>query len=125
MTMILGSHLHQSGFTCYGRFKGPRLAHVLSSLVDFVGMDTAGMEATICEYPLPDGRGGVGVTVFQPLVESFVVADSWPDLEDSQGRPIPRAYICLGSCKRYNTEAVSAFLAKELGPVIRQGYFEL
>ena len=57
-------------------------------LVNFLGMDMAGMAPDIRTFPLPDARGGQGWTVMQPFVEtllhqplttSFMVFDIWPE----------------------------------------------
>jgi hypothetical protein len=75
------------------------------------------MEPKVWAYPLPDGKGGVGETIAQPLVESFLVSDSWPDLD--------KVYVVLASCKSYSSYAVASFLAREIGPVLKHGVFEL
>lgn len=31
----------------------------------------------------------------------------------------------LASCKHFSVDAVCAYLSKEIGPVVRQGYFEI
>ncbi|TRZ44512.1 hypothetical protein D4S03_11955 [bacterium] len=62
----LGTKLRLAGFACLGTVVPGRLAYVLSQIVKLVGMSTAGMEAKIWAYPLPDGKGGVGETAMQP-----------------------------------------------------------
>lgn len=124
MAEVLGMRLFVSGYALGGQAAPARLAAILQQVVALVGMDTAGLPPQIWSYPLPDGRGGVGETICQPLVESFIVADTWPSLAH-RGRPLPKVYVVLASCRAYNSQAVAAFLAKEIGPVLRMGSFEL
>jgi hypothetical protein len=123
-TEILGANLRVAGWACAGQLPPAGLAAFLARLVALIGMDTAGMAPQIWAYPLPDGRGGLGETICQPLVESFVVADTWPGLAH-KGIPVPKIYIVLASCRPFDLAAVAAYLGRELGPVLRQGYFEL
>ena len=121
---ILGTKLRVAGFACLGTVAPDRLSHVLSQTVALVGMSTGGMEAKVWAYPLPDGKGGVGETAMQPLTESFLVFDTWPSLSH-RGKAIPKVYVVLASCKPFSLDAVGAYLAKEIGPVVRQGLFEI
>lgn len=62
----------------------------LPSLVDFLGMELGDMQPCVQTYPLPEGAGGMGLTIYQPFVEplsvfqgaktSFLVIDAWPEL---------------------------------------------
>lgn len=65
-------------------------------LADFtksVGMTTAG-EAAVWRYPTSEGKGGVGMTICQPITESFIVIDTWPDHDG--------AYLHFASCVRFD-----------------------
>ena len=144
---ILGTKLRVAGFACLGTVAPDRLSHVLSQTVALVGMSTGGMEPKIWAYPLPGGQGGEGVTAVQPLVESFLAVigfrlswwkkiilkliffffppgilciDTWPSLSSGA-----KVYFVLASCKPFSLDAVCAYLSKEIGPVVKQGYFEL
>lgn len=121
---VLGTKLRVAGFGCLGMVAPERLAHVLTQIVAMVGMSTGGMEAKIWSYPLPDGRGGTGETALQPLVESFLAVDTWPALKH-RGKPIPKVYVVLASCRPFSLDAVVAYLSKEIGPVVRMGSFEI
>ena len=121
---ILGTKLRIAGFGCLGTVPPERLAHILTQIVALVGMSTGRMEPKVWAYPLPGGQGGEGVTAVQPLVESFLVMDTWPTLRH-KGRPVPKVYVVLASCRPFSLDAVAAYLAKEIGPVVRQGYFEI
>ncbi len=116
-TYPLGMRLIVSGYVVQGKFPPREVEFYLGQLVEFVGMTTAGMNAIVRVFPLLTGQGGVGYTIFQPLVESFLVADSWDDHD--------HVFIILASCKPYSTRDVKEFLERNLGPVIDQGYMDL
>jgi len=120
----LGQKMYVAGFAVAGTHSADSMAHALTQIVDLVGMDTAGMPPQIWVYPLPDGRGGKGETICQPLVESFIISDAWPDLAH-KGKPMPKTYIILASCLSYDPRVVAAYLTRAVGPVLGQGYFEL
>ena len=123
-TEVLGTKMRIAGFGCVGTVAPERLAYLLSQIVALVAMSTGGMLPQIWSYPLPDGRGGVGQTAVQPLVESFLAMDTWPGLKH-RGQRVPKVYIVLASCRPFDLDAVAGYLAKEIGPVMRQGYFEI
>jgi len=90
----------------------------LRRLIAFLEMDTAGMPPDIRSYPLPDGRGGEGKTVYQPFVEprallhqplttSFIILDIW----------LEHFTITLKSCIRFSPEAVVREIERLFGPV--------
>jgi hypothetical protein len=102
---VLGESLYVSVYVLRTAPARGEMERLLKKAVAFIGMDAAGMPPKAWVYPLNDGRGGVGETICQPLVESFIVSDSWRDLG--------KTYIVLASCRRYSPQAVAAFLAKE------------
>lgn len=89
----------------------------LQRLIAFLGMDTAGMSPDIRRFPLPDGRGGKGQTIFQPFVEpriihqplttSFVTLDIWPE----------HFTLTLKSCLQFSPAAVVMEVERLFGPV--------
>jgi len=144
---ILGTKLRIAGFGCLGTVPPERLVYLLSQIVALVRMSTGGMLPKIWTYPLPDGTGGEGQTTIQPLVESFLASvgfrlswwkriilrliffifppgilalDTWPILSSG-----PKVYVILASCRPFSMDAVASYLAKEIGPVVRQGSFEI
>jgi len=121
---VLGTKLRVAGFGCLGMVAPDRLAYILTQIVAMVAMSTGGMAPQIWTYPLPDGRGGEGQTALQPLVESFLALDTWPALKH-RGKAIPKVYVVLASCRPFSMDAVAAYLAKEIGPVMRMGSFEI
>jgi hypothetical protein len=114
---VLGTKLYVTGYALGGKPTAKQLALILQQTVSFIGMDTAGLPPKIWAYPLNNGQGGLGETICQPLVESFMVADSWPDLD--------KVYVVLASCRPYSVDAVGSYLDKAIGPILRQGSFEL
>lgn len=89
----------------------------LADLVIFLNMDAAGMAPDVRSYPLPDGRGGEGLTIMQPYVEpqaiyhqplttSFAIIDSWPE----------HFTLTIKSCLQFSAEAVMQFIFFKYGP---------
>lgn len=138
----LGDRL-QLGVWCVRSVKPPdAMARVLRGVVRTIGMHHNDMPPAVWQYPLPDGRGGIGHTiclpygqnmplsrwqrfkfrlaawilgrqrfasmVFQPLTESFVISDDYPELN--------KTYIVLCSCVPFNAHSVTRYLIKTMGP---------
>lgn len=59
--------------------------------------------AILYEYPV-DGKGGVGFTLIQPITESFIAFDSWPDLNG--------AYLVICSCLEFAHEEIKVIIEK-------------
>ena len=106
----LGSHLHILALRLKGTLPKEEMVVVLKGVVKIAGMDTAGMEPAIWTYPLPGGGGGLGNTICQPLIESFVVSDDWPELKHT--------YVVLASCRQYIVQAIISYLASAVGPIM-------
>jgi len=123
-TEVLGTRLYVAGFALLGYRPPADMAWVLQQVVALVGMQTGGLEPKVWSYPLPDGAGGLGETICQPLVESFIVSDAWPELK-VKGRKMRKTYVVMASCRQFNPQAVAAYLEKEVGKVWRLGLFEL
>jgi hypothetical protein len=117
-TEVLGLRLTVSGYVVDGSHPPLWIEYILSKLVNSIGMSTGGMKAQVWQYPL-DGKGGAGQTIVQvqPLLESFVVADTWPGHD--------HIFVVLASCKPYSIEEVRKFLTLNLGPVLDVGDFNL
>ena len=111
---VLGDSLYVSIYVLRAAPSRARLETLLKKVVRAVGMSTAGLPAKAWVYPLESGQGGVGVTICQPLVESFIIADSWPELS--------KTYLVLASCRRYSPQAVAAVVAQEGFPCEFQGW---
>jgi hypothetical protein len=93
----------------------------IKRLVYFLGMDRAGMDPDIRSYPIPDGRGGEGLTIMQPYVEpmkilhqplttSFAIIDSWPELGQFT--------LTIKSCVRFDPLAVLQEVSRIFGRVL-------
>lgn len=117
MAEVLGTRLIITGWRLAGRVSPVRLAYILSQVVIIAGMDTGGLKPKIWSYPTLEGKGGSGETICQPLVESLIFGDAWQDLNVT--------YVVLASCRPYCSQAIGSYLAKEIGPVLRMGNFEL
>ena len=117
MAELLGTKLILTGWRLDGRVSPLKLGYVLSQVVIIAGMDTGGLRPKIWSYPTIDGKGGCGETICQPLMESLIFGDAWKDHNVT--------YIVLASCRPYCSEAIESYLAKEIGPVLRSGKFEL
>jgi len=104
-------------------------------LVDFLDMDRAGMDPDVRSYPLPDGRGGEGLTIMQPYVEperrtfhqplttSFLIIDSWPEhftLTIKSCVEFSAAAVLEELRRLYGREAILDCHAWTLGQVIHQ-----
>jgi hypothetical protein len=87
-------------------------------LVNFMGLDLAGMPPDVRSYPLPDGRGGQGQTLYQPFVEpwllhqplttSFMIFDVWPT----------HFTLTIKSCVQFDPQAVCQEISRIWGPLI-------
>ena len=65
-------------------------------------------EAAVWRYPTEDGKGGNGLTLCQPMTESFAVVDVWDDWDG--------AYLHISSCKRFDVaDLVAPIQAYGLG----------
>lgn len=97
-------------FWCQG-YVPPEKAHLLAlKLIAFIGM-TPARKHPVDDYPYR-GRGGKGYTLFQPLMESYLIMDVYYDHNLTE--------ILISTCKpdRLIPEAVKSFLGKEIGPAV-------
>lgn len=75
---------------------------IIRIIIQAIGMTVDG-ELDIRIYPNQDGKGGDGVQIYQPLVESFLIIGTWPQ------HGFIRIY--LASCKPYEVDKVDKLLA--------------
>jgi hypothetical protein len=104
----LGEHEWQSGWRLAAV---PTLQGVLNlsrDLIALAGMTPDG-PPDVRHYPTGDGKGGEGVQVYQPLVESWLVISTWPAHGFTR--------IHLSSCKYFDHERVSEFV-RRIGGVL-------
>jgi hypothetical protein len=113
--MNLGEHEWQSGWRIDAV---PNLQGVLNlsrNLITFVGMTPDG-PPDVRHYPTEAGKGGAGVQVYQPLVESWLVISTWPAHGFTR--------INLSSCKHFDHGAVTCYLGR-VGEVLKAHHGEL
>lgn len=119
MTQTLGQEKLVYGWTCQGA-PGPREGYrVALQIVASAGM-TSARRARIDRYPY-NGGGGRGYTLYQPLMESYLVIDVYSEIEETK--------ITLATCmpERLHPDIVKDLLSRLIGQVIpgRGGVFKL
>jgi hypothetical protein len=77
-------------------------------------MEPAG-DPIIREYPLNNGKGGVGYTIVQPITTSYLqlsmIFDTWPELAGGT--------LLIHSCKWFETNLIQAYLARTFGAQVQ------
>jgi hypothetical protein len=125
MKNILGQNLHVAGWMVEATLTPHEVEGMLQHLVDLIQMNTGGMPCHIHAFPL-DGKGGTGITAFQPLVESFslgvqpvgaVIGDSWDDFN--------HVFFLIASCKPYPRAWVSEWFESRGFRILSDGFFDL
>ena len=100
----LGRRMHFRGMALHGtvaRYMTEAIwKRFLIDAANGMGMTPAG-KAACWRYPLM-GKGGVGYTIVQPITESFLVLDTWPDHAG--------AYLFVCSCKPFEAETLAEVL---------------
>lgn len=82
----------------------------------FCGHDPGRPAGRIRYYPTGEGKGGEGVQVYQPLVESWLVISTWPAHGFTR--------VNLSSCKHFDHGAVSSFLGR-VGEILMEWHNSL
>jgi hypothetical protein len=91
---LLGERLYLSAFMVKSKPIGSLDVGLLNARICKVtSMNTGGIRPSVYRFPTPGGKGGVGFTHIQPIVESFIVTDWW----DDHGH----FFYVFGSCKSY------------------------
>ena len=98
MTEELGRRMFSQNVVLRGQLLEDQWRDFLVRCVQSLGM-IAGGEAAMWRYPV-DGKGGNGMTVCQPLTDSFIVLDTWDDHDG--------AYLHISSCKRFDAALIVA-----------------
>ena len=111
----LGSRMHELSFSVRGIMDESEWRLFLSDLVKAIGMTPAGMAAH-WEYPT-QGKGGVGITIVQPLTESAVLVDTWPEHKG--------AYVRVSSCKDFDHVTARDMLERYGLTILDTSYTEL
>ena len=92
--------MHLQAVTVRGRLSERGWLMLARDCVESIGMTCAG-DPAVWSYPV-DGKGGVGMTICQPMVESHLVIETWPDHDG--------AYINIGSCKPFSIRSMNAVI---------------
>jgi hypothetical protein len=92
---VLGRTMHFHGFSLSGSMENERWRVFLADATAAIDMEPAG-DAAEWTYPLANGAGGTGSTICQPITESFLALDTWPDHGDHGG-----AYLIVCSCRPF------------------------
>lgn len=66
------------------------------------GMNTCGIRPAVYRFPTVGGKGGIGFTHIQPIVESFIVSDWWEDFN--------HFFYVFASCKPYKLDSIREIL---------------
>lgn len=111
MAERLGQKMRVAGIVLRGELPVTEWQHFLKDVTKKIGMSAVG-EGAVCSYPLPNGKGGIGHSIFLPITESFLVLDTWSDHNG--------AFLFICSCKSFGLFAIEE-VAKEYGLVALKG----
>lgn len=120
----LGENKKKFVFVAQGTLPPRKMKKVMRQIIAVAGMTTA-RRARVDRYPYGGSwwrhllyligfpvklGGGIGFTVYQPLQESYEVADVYYDLSETE--------VLLSTCKpdRMNVAAVLQIMESEIGP---------
>jgi len=93
-SLPLGRRMYTRGTTLGGSLSIEQWRDFIKQVTSSIGMDAVG-DPALWEYPVND-KGGVGFTLCQPITESFIILDTWPDHGG--------AYLFVCSCKSFSAE---------------------
>lgn len=83
--------MYTRAMTLHGRLSLARWKRFLVECAEALGMAPVG-DPAVWHYPV-GGKGGTGTTIVQPITESFLALDTWPDHDG--------AYLFIASCKSF------------------------
>ena len=95
--MKLGERMDISAFAIKGDTYHAAAIVLIEAIVSVLKMHKV-HDPIMYEYPA-NGAGGTGFTMIQPITESFVAFDAWPDFKG--------AYLIICSCKTTNLNRVT------------------
>lgn len=84
------------GIVIHGVMDKAEWSRFLGKAAEAMGMSPVGKPAS-WDYPL-HGAGGTGSTLVQPITESFLALDTWPDHRG--------AYLFICSCKPFSPDCL-------------------
>ena len=91
-----GKKMHIAAFAIKGDVSEADVIRLTDAIIARIGMTKAHSPA-VFDYPFQD-KGGTGFTYCQPITESAILWDTWPDHEG--------AYLMIHACKDFNAQDV-------------------
>lgn len=107
----LGQRMHVAALVLKGDLPLEEWQQLMTDVSVALGMEAVG-DPVVCSYPLANGKGGVGNSIFLPITESFLVLDTWSDHNG--------AFLFVCSCKPFGLHAVDK-VARDFGLVALKG----
>jgi S-adenosylmethionine/arginine decarboxylase-like enzyme len=101
---VLGRCMYQHSFTLSGVLSEDHWQLFLRTLARAMNMQAVGKPG-IWSYPTA-GAGGNGQTIVQPITDSFLAVDTWPDHKG--------AYLVICSCHQFDPHEI-ILQCKEFG----------
>lgn len=89
----LGRRMFSQNVVIRGRLANAGWRGLLLDCIAEMRMESGG-DSAVWTYPTTEGKGGQGVTICQPMTDSFMVVDTWPDHDG--------AYLHISSCKAFD-----------------------
>lgn len=104
----LGTHKKKYVFVSRGTLGPDDMIAIALQIVKACGM-TPAREPRVDTYPY-QGGGGHGYTLYQPLMESYLIADVYSDLNETE--------VLISTCKpkRMRPQAVMQIMNDQIGP---------
>lgn len=105
----LGTQKAKIVFVCQGWVNPEEMQSIVLQVIQAAGMTPArGPRVDIYPYL---GRGGYGYTLYQPLMESYLIADIYSLVNETE--------VLISTCKpdRMDKVTITKILAREIGPV--------
>jgi len=94
--VALGGRMHSQSLVLRGRLPEREWKRFLTACVAAIGM-TPFAEPVVWRYPQDEKYAG-GLIFVQPIMESFVALDTWPNHDG--------AYLFIASCREFKTVQV-------------------
>jgi S-adenosylmethionine/arginine decarboxylase-like enzyme len=100
MTEEFGRRIWVLSLSLRGTKTEPQWRTFLWDAAKLMNMNATGLPQT-WRYPVND-KGGNGLTMVQPITESFLTIDTWPDHDG--------VYFAINSCKKFDERQVVHWL---------------
>jgi S-adenosylmethionine/arginine decarboxylase-like enzyme len=96
----LGRSMQFHSYALVGLLSHEQWQKFLVEVTRTIGMHPVGQPA-VWDYPV-NGAGGNGSTMVQPISDSFLAVDTWPDHRG--------AYLLICSCRQFNPRTLKELL---------------